>query len=148
MLFVFQLLAIVGSAAFAGVMLAIALILGPVWRSLPPADFLSWFAANSGIIARTIPVVLLPTVAGMVGSLMLSWTSVGSRNLWLAAIGCIAVLLVLTVAYFFPMNASFSAGSVPIEDVADRLDAWLAMHWVRIALAILAAGLGLSAVPR
>ncbi len=148
MLLPFQVLAILGSAAFAGVMLAIALILGAFWRSLPPTDFLVWFKANSGFIARAIPVVAGPALLGLVGSIALSWSDATARNLWLAALGCIVALLVLTVAYFFPINATFNAGSIAPDDVPERLEAWLAMHWVRIALALIAATLGVIAATR
>ncbi|MBB4000131.1 anthrone oxygenase family protein [Aureimonas pseudogalii] len=148
MILPFQILAVVGSAAFAGVMLAIALILGPFWRSLPPADFLTWFAANSGLIVRTIPLVVGPTIFGLVGSIVLSWGDASIRNLWLAALGCIAVLLGLTVAYFFPINATFNQGAIAVDDVPGQLDAWLAVHWVRIVLALAAAVFGLVAATR
>lgn len=145
---VFPFLAILGSALFAGVMLAIALILGAFWRSLPPAEFLTWFSANSHLVARTIPMVVVPTLIGLLGSLWLSWSDAGGRYIWLAALGCIAALLVLTAAYFLPINATFNAGSVPLGDVRATLDAWLAMHWLRIALGLMAAVLGLLAIAR
>jgi hypothetical protein len=148
MLLPFQFLALVGSAAFAGVMLAIALILGAFWRSLPPADFLTWFAANSGFIARTIPLVVGPTLLGLAGSILLTWGDAGARNLWLAALGCIIALLVLTIAYFFPINAMFNKGTIALSDVPGRIDAWLGMHWVRIALALSAAGFSFIAATR
>jgi hypothetical protein len=148
MLLPFQFLAVVGSAAFAGVMLAIALILGAFWRSLPPADFLIWFAANSGFIARTIPLVVGPTLLGLAGSILLTWGDASARNLWLSALGCIIALLVLTVAYFFPLNTMFNEGTIAHGDVPGRIDAWLGMHWVRIALALAAAGFGLIAATR
>lgn len=141
-------LAIAGSAAFAGVMLSIGLILGPYWRNLPPAEFLAWFAANSGIIARTIPLVVVPTLIGLVGSTVLSWGDATTRSLWLAALTCIVSLLVLTVFYFFPVNATFDAGTIALADVPGQIDAWLAMHWVRIALALAASGLGFLAAVR
>lgn len=148
MLLPFQILAVAGSAAFAGVMLAIALILGPFWRSLPPADFLAWFSANSGFIARTIPVVAGPTVLGLVGALALSWGNAGARNLWLMAVACLVALAVLTIAYFLPINATFNQGTLPPAEVAGRIDAWLAVHWGRIGLAFAAATLGCLAIRR
>jgi len=148
MLLPFQFLAVAGSAVFAGVMLAIALILGTYWRGLPPAEFLVWFATNSGVIARTIPLVVAPTLLGLVGSLVLCWADTTARTLWLAALACIVALLVLTVAYFLPINATFNEGSVTLRDVPEHIDAWLAMHWVRIALALASAGLGFAAATR
>ncbi len=148
MLFPFQILAVVGSAAFAGMMLAIALILGPYWRGLPPADFVTWFAANSGLIARAIPVVAAPTLLGLIGSIALSWGNAGARTFSLAAAGFIVGIGVLTVAYFFPINASFSQGAIASTEVPGRIEAWLAMHWVRVGLAFVAAVLACLAIRR
>lgn len=148
MLLPVQILAVVGSAAFAGVMLAIELILGAFWRSLPPTDFLAWFQIHSPLVQRTIPLVVVPTLLGLVGSIWLSWGEVAARNWWLAALGCIVATLVLTVTYFFPVNATFVAGSIPVESLPTKLDAWLAMHWVRIALALAAAAFGMVAATR
>lgn len=148
MLLPFQALAIVGSAAFAGVMLAIGIILGGFWISLPAADFLLWFQNHNHLVVRTIPLVVVPTLVGLAGSLWLSWADRAARLWWLAALGCIIAVLALTAAYFLPMNATFVAGTVPLADVPARLGSWLAMHWLRIVLAFVAAVLGIVAVAR
>ncbi len=73
----FNILAICGSAGFAGVMLCIGVTLGGYWRSLPPADFLSWFTANNHFISSTIPMVVAPTLIGLAGSI---WMALGTSN--------------------------------------------------------------------
>lgn len=60
-----RMLAIIGPAMFAGVMLAIGVILGNYWKSLPPEQFLAWFAHNGGYIQKAIPPVVLPTLIGL-----------------------------------------------------------------------------------
>ncbi len=42
----FNILAICGTAGFSGVMLCIGVTLGGYWQSLPPQEFLDWFATN------------------------------------------------------------------------------------------------------
>ncbi len=54
---VFRILAVAGPAMFAGVMLTIGVILGGYWKSLPPTEFLDWFAQHSGLVKRAIPLV-------------------------------------------------------------------------------------------
>ena len=76
---IFNALAISGSAMFAGVMLAIGVILGGYWKSLPPAAFLDWFGQNNHFIIRAIPVVVIPTLVGLAGSLWLGWSDHGPR---------------------------------------------------------------------
>ena len=58
----FAYLAVLESAAFTGTMLCIGLSVGRCWASLPPEAFLAWFAASSGLVARTIPVVVGPAL--------------------------------------------------------------------------------------
>lgn len=57
---IFAYLAVLESAAFPGTMLCIGLAVGRCWTSLPPEAFLVWLAASSGLVARTIPVVVGP----------------------------------------------------------------------------------------
>nr|WP_258118157.1 hypothetical protein [Mesorhizobium onobrychidis] len=70
----FNILAISGSAMFAGVMLTIGVTLGGYWKSLPAAEFLDWFSQNDRFIIRTIPLVVVPTLIGLIGSLWLGWS--------------------------------------------------------------------------
>lgn len=148
MALLFKILAISGSAMFAGVMLAIGIILGGYWKSLPPAEFIDWFAQHSKLVMRAIPLVVIPTVIGLGGTLWLEWSNTGTRALWLAAATCIGAVLVLTVAYYVPSNAAFAAKSVPLDQVSAKLDSWLLIHNLRIALAILASALGVWAISR
>jgi len=143
---IFNALAISGSAMFAGVMLAIGVTLGGYWKSLPPEGFLDWFSQNNHFIVRAIPLVVIPTVVGLAGSLWLGWSEQAARNLWLAASGCVLAVLIMTIAYYLPSNAQFAAKSVPLEQVPAKLDTWLLLHNVRIALAAIASVLGIVAI--
>lgn len=109
----FNALAISGAAMFAGVMLTLALVLGPVCKSLAPADVLEWFAQHSHLIQGVIPVVVLPTIIGLIGSLRLGCADGTARTLWLMAAGCIVA-------------------------VPAKLNAWLLIHNARIAPAAVA----------
>lgn len=144
----FNTLAVSGAAAFAGVLLAIGVVLGGYWESLPATAFLTSFRDTVPFVGRVIVVVLLPTLAGIAGSLWLDWKDRGARALWLGAAVCIAVLLVLTAAWFAPTNARFAAGSLPLDRVPARLGMWLALHNLRIALATSASVLGVIALRR
>ncbi len=144
----FNILAISGSAMFAGVMLTIAVTLGGYWKSLPASDFLDWFSQNGEFILRTIPLVVAPTLIGLAGSLWLGWSESGARALWIGAMVCIATVLILTAAWFLPTNAQFAAKLVPLDEVPTRLDRWLMIHNVRIALATIASVLGIVAISR
>ena len=143
-----RILAVTGSAMFAGVMLAIGVILGEYWKSLPPAEFVDWFAQHSGRIQSAIPLVVAPTLLGLGGMLWLDWSNAAARTLWLGAAGCIVAVLALTIVWFVPSNAAFAAKTIPIDQVTGKLDTWLLIHNVRIALAFAASALGVWAISR
>ncbi|WP_324695163.1 DUF1772 domain-containing protein [Novosphingobium sp. RL4] len=148
MTLLFRILAITGPAMFAGVMLAIGVILGGYWKSLPPEEFLDWFAQHGGRVQNAIPLVVLPTLIGLGGMLWTDWSNVVSRNLWLGAAGCIVAVLVLTMAWFVPSNTAFASKAIPLDQVSGKLDTWLLVHNVRIALAFAASALGVWAISR
>ena len=133
---------------FAGTMLAIGVILGGYWMSLPPAEFLDWFAQHGELVKRAIPWVVIPTVIGLIGALWHDWRRPAARGLWLAASACILAVLGFTMGYFVPHNAAFASKTVPLDQVGTQLDAWLLMHNIRIGLALAASALGIAAINR
>lgn len=141
-------LAVTSTAMFAGVLLAIGVVLGGYWRGLPAAGFLASFADMLPYVTRVIPMVVLPTLAGLAGSLWLSRGERDARALWLWAGACVVALLVLTVAWFAPTNGQFAARSLPANAVLPKRDAWLTLHTARIALAAAASVLGALAARR
>jgi len=144
----FNILAISGSAMFAGVLLAIGVMLGGYWKSLPASDFLDWFSQNSRFIMHVIPLVVVPALLGLAGSLWLGWSAGETRALWIGAILCIVAVLVLTMTWFVPSNAQFAAKSIPLDQVPAQLNTWLMFHDVRIALAAVGSVLGILAISR
>lgn len=145
---IFNILAVCGAAIFTGVMLNIGLTFGAYWKGLPPVEFLDWFSANNHLIARTIPLVVLPTLIGLAGSLWLGWTEPTARYLWLASLGCVIGILIITFSYHLPTNSAFAAKSVPLDQVPATLNLWLSLHSVRIALGLAASVLGVVAIAR
>lgn len=146
MALLFNILAVTGSAMFAGVMLAIGVILGGYWKSLPPADFLEWFARHGNLVMRAIPIVVIPALIGLAGMLWFDWSNTTTRMIWLGAAGCILAVLAITMAYYAPSNAAFAAKSIPVDQVSSKLDTWLMIHNLRIVLAVAASALGVWAV--
>ena len=144
----FRILAVAGSAMFAGVMLAIGVILGGYWKSLPSAEVLDWFAQHGGLVMRAIPFVVVPTLIGLAGVLWYDWRVPATRGLWLASAACIVVVLGFTMAYFVPSNAAFAGKAVALDQVSAKVDAWLQLHNIRIALALIASVLGIVAINR
>lgn len=141
----FNILAICGAAGFAGVMLCIGINLGSYWRSLPPAEFLNWFAANNQFVAKSIPLIFMPTLIGIVGSVLMARRD-QNFMLWAVSGLCIVVVAVLTFAYFVPTNMLFASGTMDAADVPAKLNQWITIHYARIGFAMIAAVLGCIAI--
>jgi hypothetical protein len=119
----------------AGAMLAEAAVLVPYWRSLPPAEFLRWYAAN----AERLLVFFGPLE---IAAFVLALVALGLRHVrhlpGRAALG-LAALLALGVlapfpAYFQRVNASFAAATIADAAVPGELARWAAWHWARTAI--------------
>lgn len=144
----FNILAVTGSAVFAGVMLTIGVTLGGYWKSLLAAEFLDWFSQNNGFISRAIPLVVVPALIGLIGSIWLGWGAAGARVLWIGSAACIVAVLALTTIWFVPANAQLAAKTFPLDQVPSRLNTWIMIHYVRIGLALVASVLGTVAINR
>ncbi len=138
-------LAVIGVAAFAGVMICIGVTLGGYWTSLQPEEFLAWFERNNRYVARSVPITVVPAAVGLAGSIVASWDD-SELWLWLAGALCFGAVLVLTVRYFVPANNRFASGRVDVGEVPARLRRWLMVHSIRIALATAAAVFGCVAM--
>ena len=142
---VFNILAICGAAGFAGVMISIGVTLGGYWRSLPTRDFLDWFAVNNHFVSRSIPLTVLPTLIGLIGSVWLSWGGADLKY-WLLSTSCIIVVAVLTFAYFVPTNTAFAGGTMDDATGAAKLTQWLTIHYFRKGFGMAAAVFGILAI--
>lgn len=141
----FNIFAICGAAGFAGVMLSIGVTLGGYWRSLPTQDFLDWFAANNQFVSRAIPLIFMPTMIGVIGSVWLSWGNPEVKY-WLLSAACIVVVAVLTFAFFVPTNTAFASGTMDVATGAAKLNQWLTIHYFRIGFGFAAAIFGCLAI--
>jgi hypothetical protein len=142
----FSFLAVVGCGAFTGMLLSIGMSFGKFWKSLTPEGVLDWFSNHPRGAAQPLPFILLPTLAGLGGSLWFNWNDPQPRTLWLSAVSVTLVNMAFTIAYFFPINGKFENRAISPPSVPPVLDRWLAYHWIRIALAFLASLLAFLAV--
>ena len=143
---VFNAVAILGTGTFTGVMLAIGVILGGHWRSVPAAGFLDAFGTSVPLIMRAIPIALVPAVLGLGGSVWLAWGQRSEQGIWLASSACILLVLALTATYFRSTNAQFMARSAALDQVPIMLKTWLLVHSLRVLLGAAATVLGVVAV--
>lgn len=142
----FRILAVIGPAVGAGVMLAIGLILGGYWQSLPPAEFIEWLVDHGWRLPPTIEAGMIPGMVGILAMLWLDRRDAARRRLWFGSAGCIAAVLVLTFVWLVPAEAAIVNGLVPFAEVAERRDVWLLMQNGRVVLALAASVLGMLAI--
>jgi len=144
-----QTLAALSLGLFAGAMLTEGLVLVPWWRSLPPAEFLSWYGANDHrLVGFFGPLTWLAGLLAVGAALAATWSGQPGRWAALAA----AALMVLAVASFFAYfgraNASFSSATVKVTDLPAELARWATWHWVRTGLSVGALLAALQALRR
>lgn len=134
---------------FAGAMLTEGFVLVPWWRSLAPAEFFAWYAANDRrLLAFFGPVTTATAVVTLASALLLAWT--GHPGRWAAALACALTLasVAMFFVYFEAANASFSAASLPPAELPAELSRWAAWHWTRTALSLVSLGLMLWTLKR
>lgn len=124
---------------FAGAMLTEALVLVPYWRSLAPSEFFLWYQANDKRLLDFFGRLTLLTVIFAIASGAISmWQGhFGKWLTFLAALISIAVISTFFI-YFQKANASFTAASLKVENVATELTRWAIWHWCRTILSFVA----------
>lgn len=75
-----NMLAVVGSGAYGGVMIAIGLGLGRYWLSLPPQEFVAWFEPNFWFLLPTVMITLPIALGGTIWSFVLTRGSSASHH--------------------------------------------------------------------
>lgn len=123
----------------AGALLAEAAVLVPYWRSLEPAAFLEWYAAHAGLLFRFFaPLKIIAAVLALVAAAFERWPLRGESGFQLAsALLAVAVLLAFPL-YFADVNASFAAGTIAHDALAEELKRWAWWHWARTVLEVAA----------
>ena len=144
----FNVLAVGGICMFTGIMAHIGFSFGAYWQSMPPTTFLEWFSANAPLVGRTIPLFVIVSFIGLAGSLWYDWNDPWRRGLWLAIYACLVAIFIVTFAWHLPVNSQLLARTITPDQVPALLDTWLNLHWLRVAIALLASVLSVIAISR
>ena len=132
------LLSAVLNGLLAGGMILIELVLVPFWRSAPPAEFRSWFAAHS----PRLRALLVPLGAGAgvvnVASALARVATGGRGGASSAAAAAAAGVVAVTVTVNEPINHRFTADGLADAETTDLLARWARWHHLRVALGVTA----------
>ncbi|MEM8708103.1 MAG: DUF1772 domain-containing protein [Actinomycetota bacterium] len=137
-------IAVLATAAYAGVMIAIGLGLGRYWLDLPPQEFAAWFEANFIFLLPTVAVTSVPALAAAVIAARRTDDAAGRRD-WYIALGLIGVTFAVTLAYHLPANLRIWDLTMTDDELRTELTRWLALHAVRVVGALAAAWYALRA---
>jgi len=119
----------------AGAMLAEAAILVPYWRSLAPADFFDWYAANASLLVDFYsPLEIVSALGALVCAVLYSAQSrPGARFWWVASILSILVIATFFV-YFKDANVGFSNRAIADGHLPAALATWGTWQWGRVGV--------------
>jgi hypothetical protein len=132
-------LAVAALGIFAGAMLTEGGVLVPFWRSLAPAEFLRWYAANGGrLLAFFSPVTSVSAVLALLAALASLWD--GHPGRWWAVAAAVLALGVVAsfFVYFEQANTSFEKGTIAVDAVPTELARWSFWHNARTVLSVAA----------
>jgi len=119
----------------AGAMLAEAAVLVPYWRSLAPADFFDWYAANSSrLVDFYSPLEIASAVVALVCAAAYSLRSRPSARLWWVAAILSMVVIAMFFVYFKDANAGFLNRVIAEDSLAEALATWSRWQWARVGV--------------
>ena len=132
-------ISIIGIAAFAGNMINIGLSYGMHWQSLAPLAFRESFQVDFPLLLGPTTATLMPAFLATLSLVFLSKENKAARQHWLIALVALLLINIQTLAYHLPMNLDFMELEFSVAELSSKLQGWLLFHWLRVAVAIVAA---------
>ncbi len=130
-------------------MLTEGCVLVSYWRSLAPAEFLAWYAANGQRLQGFFgPLTTVAALLSLAAALFTLWE--GHPGRWLTLLAAVLMVAAVTTffLYFGKANASFAKASLPVDEVAAELTRWARWHWWRTGLSFVALAAAMMALWR
>lgn len=143
-LVIFTWLSVIALSTWIGGTLYQMLVIVPMWSASPPESVRSFFQGTDYnrlifrffgppfMVARTLPVV---------AALFVGWHLPRHRSALLLAAGCLAFVVVFTLAYIYPINAVLfeqAGGSHRAEEIRAMADRWIFADRLRFAVGVVA----------
>ena len=131
-------IAIIGTVAYLGNIINIGLTYAIAWQRMDPMEFMMGFETTFLLLLPTVAVTLLPGLIGIIVSMNSSKQNPAAKRSWRMALYATLVSLLITSVYHLPTNLAFMDQSYSPAEAASSLQIWVILHWVRIALALVA----------
>lgn len=131
-------IAIIGTVAYLGNIINIGLTDAIAWQRLDPMVFMQGFETSFLLLLPTVAVTLLPGLAGIIVSIIFNKENNEAKKSWRIALYATLISIFITSVYHLPTNLAFIDQSYSVTEAASKLQLWVILHWVRIALAIVA----------
>jgi hypothetical protein len=121
----------------AGAMLAEGAVLVPFWRSMPPASFLAWYAANAQRLLDFYgPLEIAGALLAFAAAVLHRTRGRATRWAFAGAAVLAVCVLVPFALYFQAANASFAAATIEPARLPDELRRWAVWHGVRTGIGL------------
>ncbi|MEL6850366.1 MAG: anthrone oxygenase family protein [Bacteroidota bacterium] len=131
-------LAILGTAAYAGNVINIGLTYAIAWQRMDPMAFMQGFETTFLLLLPTVAFTLLPGLIGIIASIFQNKGHIEAQKSWRLALFATLASILITSIYHLPTNLAFMDLSYTSAEAASRLQWWVILHWVRIGLAVIA----------
>ena len=131
-------IAIIGTIAYLGNIINIGLTYAVAWQRMDILTFMQEFEATFLLLLPTVAVTLLPGLVGIVLSIFQNKANRDAKRNWRIALYATLASLLITSVYHLPTNLAFMDQSYSATEAAGKLQMWIVLHWVRIALALIA----------
>jgi len=129
--------AVVG--VYVGAMATEGGVLVPFWQSLPPGEFLAWYAANAQRLLDFFgPVTAATVLLAVASAAVAAWSGHPGRHHAIVTALLLCGLLGMFFMYFEDANARFATGGIAADAVPAELARWAWLHHVRTGVSVLA----------
>ena len=130
---------VIAASAYLGLAVLIGSSYGVYWQAMDPTAFMLDFTAKFPLF---LPGALLSIFPATILSLVLFLKNKAhqpTRKAWGTCFGAMALINAITLIYHLPVNFEFMDQSYTAAEATQKLNWWVALHWVRVGLGLLAA---------
>ncbi len=134
-----EIIALLGLTTYLGNLINIGMTHAVAWTRMDITAFMTGFGEAFLLLLPTLFITLLPGFIALIIILVKKHGSAAARKHWRMALYATLVSLTISMTFHLPTNFGFMELSYSVEEAASRLQWWIILHWVRIALALVGA---------